>query len=93
MNCFVIPIIVGATGTVTKGLQKYLEKIPGNHSIHSLKKICTKFIAHKESATLWNLKPECRSTWERKPLLRDDDDDDDDDDDEIKVKGEFVPVL
>jgi hypothetical protein len=31
MKCFVIPIITGATGIVTKGLKKYLETIPGKH--------------------------------------------------------------
>jgi hypothetical protein len=35
---FVIPVIVGATGIVSKRLQKYLETIPGQHSIDSLKK-------------------------------------------------------
>jgi hypothetical protein len=28
MNCFVIPVIIGATGIVTKGLKKYVETIP-----------------------------------------------------------------
>jgi hypothetical protein len=35
---FVIPVIIGATGIVTRGLEKYLETIPGKHSIDSLKK-------------------------------------------------------
>jgi hypothetical protein len=35
---FVIPVIIGATGIVTRGLQKYLETIPGKHSIDSLQK-------------------------------------------------------
>jgi hypothetical protein len=38
MKCFVIPVIIGATGIVSKSLQKYLETIPGQHSIHSLQK-------------------------------------------------------
>jgi hypothetical protein len=38
MKCFVIPIIIGATGILTKGLKKYLETIPGKHSIDSLQK-------------------------------------------------------
>ncbi|PNF14807.1 hypothetical protein B7P43_G07021 [Cryptotermes secundus] len=38
MKCFVIPVIIGATGTVTRGLRKYLELIPGKHSIDSLQK-------------------------------------------------------
>jgi hypothetical protein len=38
MKCFVIPVIIGATGIVSKTLQKYLETIPGQHSIDSLQK-------------------------------------------------------
>jgi hypothetical protein len=38
MKCFVIPVIIGATGIVSKSLQKYLESIPGQHSIDSLQK-------------------------------------------------------
>jgi hypothetical protein len=36
MKYFAIPVIIGATGIVTKGLQKFLETIPGTHSIDSL---------------------------------------------------------
>jgi fructose-1,6-bisphosphatase/sedoheptulose 1,7-bisphosphatase-like protein len=36
MKCFVIPVIIGATGIVSKSLHKYLETIPGQHSIYSL---------------------------------------------------------
>jgi hypothetical protein len=38
MKCFVIPVIIGATGTVTRGLKKYLETIPEKHSVDSLQK-------------------------------------------------------
>jgi hypothetical protein len=38
MKCFVIPVIIGATGIVPRGLKKYLETIPGKHSIDSLQK-------------------------------------------------------
>jgi hypothetical protein len=38
MKCFVIPVIIGATGIVTKGLKKYLKTITGKHSIDSLQK-------------------------------------------------------
>jgi hypothetical protein len=31
MKCFVIPVIIGATGIISKSLQKYLETIPGQH--------------------------------------------------------------
>jgi hypothetical protein len=68
MKCFVIPVIIGATGIVTRGLKKYLETIPGKHSINSLQKIiCTRNITHcKESATSSNLKPE----WWGSPLVQ-----------------------
>jgi hypothetical protein len=35
MKCFVIPVIIGATGIVSKSLQKYLE----THSIDFLQKL------------------------------------------------------
>jgi hypothetical protein len=35
---FGIPVIIGATGIVTKELKKYLETIPGKHSIDSVQK-------------------------------------------------------
>jgi hypothetical protein len=38
MKCFVIPVIIGATGIVSKSLQKYPETTPGQHSIDSLQK-------------------------------------------------------
>jgi hypothetical protein len=45
MKCFVMPVIIGATGIVTKGLRKYPETIPGKNSIDSLQKnICTRNI-------------------------------------------------
>jgi uncharacterized oligopeptide transporter (OPT) family protein len=53
MKCFVIPVIIGATGIVRKSLQKYLETIPGQHSINSLQKNCHtgNITHHRESAT------------------------------------------
>jgi hypothetical protein len=69
MKCFVIPVIIGATGIVTRGLQKYLETIAGKHSIDPLQKknSCTRNITHyKESATIRNLKPE----WWGSPLVQ-----------------------
>ena len=38
LKCTIIPIIFGATGIVTRSLRKYLEDIPGKHSIDSLQK-------------------------------------------------------
>jgi hypothetical protein len=39
MKFFVIPVVIGATGIVSKSLQKYLETIPGQHSTDSYKKL------------------------------------------------------
>ena len=36
--CTVVPVIIGATGIVTRSLKKNLETIQGNHSIDSLQK-------------------------------------------------------
>jgi hypothetical protein len=36
MKCMVVPVITGASETVTRGLGKNLEAIPGKHSIDSL---------------------------------------------------------
>jgi hypothetical protein len=68
MKCFVIPVITGATGIVTKELKTYLETIPGKHSTDALRKnSCTRNITHyKESATIRNLKPE----WWGSPLVQ-----------------------
>jgi hypothetical protein len=38
MNYFDITVIIGATGIVSRSLQKYLETIPGQQSIDSLQK-------------------------------------------------------
>jgi hypothetical protein len=38
MKCFIVPVITGATGTVSKGLNEYLETVAGKHSIDSLQK-------------------------------------------------------
>jgi hypothetical protein len=67
MKCFVIPVIIGATGIVIKGL-----KISGNNTRKafnrfSTKNSCTRTITHrKESATIRNLKPE----WWGSPLVQ-----------------------
>jgi hypothetical protein len=34
----VIPVITGATGTISKSLRKYLNNIPGSHDIKKLLK-------------------------------------------------------
>jgi hypothetical protein len=37
-KCTIIPVIIGATGIVTRSLRKGLEAVPGKHSIDSLQK-------------------------------------------------------
>jgi len=39
LKCKIIPVIIGANGTVTRSLRKNLATVPGKHSIDSLQKI------------------------------------------------------
>ena len=34
----VIPVIIGATGTISKSFRKYVSNIPGNHEVKQLQK-------------------------------------------------------
>jgi hypothetical protein len=36
LKCTIAPVIIGATGMVTKSLRKNMKAIPGKHSIESL---------------------------------------------------------
>jgi len=38
LKCTIIPVTIGATGTVTRSLRKNLEAVPGKQSIDSLQK-------------------------------------------------------
>ena len=38
LKCTIIPVIIGATGIVTRSRKKNLEAVPGKHSIDSLQK-------------------------------------------------------
>jgi hypothetical protein len=38
LKCTIIPVIIGATGIVTRSLKKNLEAVPGKHLIDSLQK-------------------------------------------------------
>jgi hypothetical protein len=38
VKCTIVPVIIGATGIVTRSLRKNLETIPGKHSLDSLQK-------------------------------------------------------
>jgi hypothetical protein len=34
----VIPVIIGATGTISKSFRKYVSNIPGNHEVGNYRK-------------------------------------------------------
>ena len=38
LKCTIVPVIIGATGIVTRSLRKNLETVPGKDSIDSLQK-------------------------------------------------------
>jgi len=42
----VIPVIIGATGTVSKSFRKYISNIPGNHEVRELQKTAILGTAH-----------------------------------------------
>ena len=42
----VIPVIIGATGTITKSLRKYVSNIPGKHEVKELQKTAILGTAH-----------------------------------------------
>jgi hypothetical protein len=42
----VIPVIIGATGTISKSFRKYVSDIPGNHEVKELQKIAILGTAH-----------------------------------------------
>jgi len=42
----VIPVIIGATGTISKPFRKYVSNIPGNHGVKELQKITILGTAH-----------------------------------------------
>jgi hypothetical protein len=46
LKCMIIPVIIGATGVVTRSLRKNLEAVPGKHSIDSLQKTDVLGTAH-----------------------------------------------
>jgi hypothetical protein len=48
----VIPIIIGATGTISKSLRQYLNNIPGKREIKELQKTTILCTAHKLRAML-----------------------------------------
>ena len=42
----VIPVIIGATGTIPKSFRKYVSNIPGKHEVKELQKTAIFGIAH-----------------------------------------------
>jgi hypothetical protein len=42
----VIPVIIGATGTISKSFRKYVSSIPGNHEVTELQKTAILDTAH-----------------------------------------------
>ena len=46
LKCTIMPVIIGATGIVTRSLRKNLEAVPGRHSIDSLQKTVILGTAH-----------------------------------------------
>ena len=42
----VIPVIIGATGTISKSFRKYVGNIPGSHEVRKLQKTAILGTAH-----------------------------------------------
>ena len=42
----VIPVIIGATGSISKSFRKYMSNIPGNYEVKELQKTATLGTAH-----------------------------------------------
>jgi len=47
----VIPVIIGATGTISKSFRKYVSNIPGKHEVNELQKTAILGTAH----ILWKI--------------------------------------
>ena len=41
-----IPVIIGATGTISKSIRKYVSNIPGKHEVKELQKTAILGTAH-----------------------------------------------
>ena len=81
LKCTIIPIIIGATGIVTRSLRKNLEAVPGKHSIDSLQKTAILGTSHIIRNVLqcetWSLSGGDhrwfkRSTRKKRPVTRND---------------------
>jgi hypothetical protein len=52
----VIPVIIGATGTISKPFRKYVSDIPGNHDVKELQKTAILGTAHIRTSESANVK-------------------------------------
>jgi len=46
VKTMVIPVIIGATGTISKSFRKYVSNIPGEHEVNELQKTAILGTAH-----------------------------------------------
>jgi len=46
VKTMVIPVIIGATGNISKSIRKYVSNIPGNHEVKELQKTAIFGTAH-----------------------------------------------
>jgi len=46
VKTMVIPVIIGATGTISKSFRKYVSNIPGKHEVKEIQKIAILGTAH-----------------------------------------------
>ena len=81
LKCTIVPVIIGATGIVTRSLKKNLETVPGKHSIDSLQKTAVLGTSHIIRKVLqceaWSVSggDHCwfkRNTGKKRPVTRDD---------------------
>jgi hypothetical protein len=47
-----IPVVIGATGTISKSFRKYVSNIPGNHDVRELQKTAILGTAHIQRKVL-----------------------------------------
>ena len=52
----VIPVVIGATGTISKSFRKYISNIPGNHEVKELQKTAILGTAHIRTSESSNVK-------------------------------------
>ena len=47
----VIPVIIGATGTISKSFRKYVSNIPGKHEVNKIQKTAVLGTVHTSEST------------------------------------------